>query len=96
MIFGLDKQRHVVVLECLEHKGLLDLIGSDGVDSQELSCEGILFILENVPTDFNSQVGAVRDLHVSGDAEWSEPLQMPDGGQTSINRKSAGEMEAFR
>ena len=81
MIFSLDKQRHVVVLECLEHKGLLDLIGSDGGDSQKLSCEGILLILEDVPTDFHCQVGAVCDLHVSGDAEWSEPFQMPGEGE---------------
>ena len=81
MIFGLYKQRHVVVLEGVEHKRLLDLIGSDGGDGQELSCKGILLILEDVATDFNGQVGAVRDLHVSGDAEWSEPLKMPGGGQ---------------
>ena len=81
MIFGLDKQRHVVVLECVEHERLLDLIGPDGGDGQELSCEGILLILEDVATDFNSQVGAVRHLHVPGDAEWSEPLQMPGGAQ---------------
>ena len=84
MILGLHKQRHVVVLECAEDKRLLDLIGSDGGDCQELSCEWILFILQDVAADFNSQVGAVGDLHVSGDAEWSEALQMPSEGQTSI------------
>ena len=80
MIFGLDKQRHVVVLEGVEHKRLLDLIRSDSGDSQKLSSEGILFILEDVTTDFNSKIGAVSDLHVSGDAEWSEPFQMPGEG----------------
>ena len=86
MIFRLDKQRHVVVLECIEDKRLLDLVGPYGADGKELPGEGILFVLQNISADLHCEVGAVSDLHVPRDAERPESLQMSD--VNFVNRES--------
>ncbi len=76
MIFRLDEQCHVVVLEGIKDKRLLDLIRSDCADGQELPGERILFILQNISTNFYCEIGAMGDFHVSGDAERSESFQV--------------------
>ena len=73
----LHEQRHAVVLEGAEDEGLLDVGRPGGGHGEELPGEGVLLVLEHVPADLHREGGAVRDLHVPGDGQGAEPLQVP-------------------
>ena len=73
----LHEQRHAVVLEGAEDEWLLDVGRPGGGHGEELPGEGVLLVLEHVPADLHREGGAVRDLHVPGDGQGAEPLQVP-------------------
>ena len=73
----LHEQRHAVVLEGAEDEGLLEVLRPGGGHGEELPGEGVLLVLEHVPGDLHREGGTVGDLHISGDGQGAEPLQVP-------------------